>query len=297
MFFKSEGDPAADPPIDLEKQFKSLRVAFESDGTAEGTKLQVNGQAVGEMAGFTLSASPLGDRMNLYCSYTQGARGDSSDGFKPVYTYTLAKSLGVGEDGPDVDIEKVLRHEGGKWVLYTRDGKKKLGTFDTKDEALAQERAIYANKHKRLDPGDLENVQAYMGDLPPQLRRSVENLIGAVQVMDEPIEKEEGQTVPDPTNQDGVVKPAAAGVDLSGVMDALKQVTGVVASLNDKVSAMEAADKARRDAVDRATADAAAHEAAVAAGEEVKFDSEDDALATIAAEANQEAIAEAETGK
>jgi len=295
MFWKSADGPPDSPLTDLEKKFTSLRIAFESDGSGEGTALTINGSRISELSSFTLSAAPMGGgSMNLYCNYTQGARGERSDGFKPTYTYTLAKALGVV-----AEMEKVIRHEGDKWVLYTSDGKKKLGMFDTEEEALAQERAIHARQaSKRLEPGDLENVQAYLNDLPPQLRKSVENMVGAVQEMGEPIEKEEEQTVPDPTNQDGkkmeAPVAAAAQVDLSGVMDALGKITGAVGTLTEKVGAMEAADKAAKDAAAATAAEAAGHDAAVTAGDEVKFESEDDALAAIAAEASQEAVDEAE---
>lgn len=33
-------------------------------------------------------------------------------------------------------------HEGGKWILYTEDGSKKLGEYDTKEEAVARERQV-----------------------------------------------------------------------------------------------------------------------------------------------------------
>jgi hypothetical protein len=36
--------------------------------------------------------------------------------------------------------------EGNKWVLYTKDGRRKLGTHKTKKDAQAQERAINAQK-------------------------------------------------------------------------------------------------------------------------------------------------------
>ncbi|MBI4152417.1 hypothetical protein HY495_01790 [Candidatus Woesearchaeota archaeon] len=36
----------------------------------------------------------------------------------------------------------VIKKEGYKWVLYTKDGKKVLGTFRTKTEAVKRERQI-----------------------------------------------------------------------------------------------------------------------------------------------------------
>jgi hypothetical protein len=40
----------------------------------------------------------------------------------------------------------MIRQAGGKWVLYTADGKRRLGTHGSRAGALAQERAIEANK-------------------------------------------------------------------------------------------------------------------------------------------------------
>lgn len=42
-----------------------------------------------------------------------------------------------------------IRKQGSKYKLYTKDGSKVLGTHDTKEEALAQERAIMASKKKK----------------------------------------------------------------------------------------------------------------------------------------------------
>jgi len=42
-----------------------------------------------------------------------------------------------------------IRQENGKWTLRKRDDGELMGTHDTKEEAEAQERAIYANEDKR----------------------------------------------------------------------------------------------------------------------------------------------------
>jgi hypothetical protein len=42
----------------------------------------------------------------------------------------------------------MIRKEGDKYILYTRDGKKKLGTHDTREDAEKQEKAIETQKHK-----------------------------------------------------------------------------------------------------------------------------------------------------
>lgn len=44
----------------------------------------------------------------------------------------------------------MIKKVGGKWVLFTADGSKKLGEFKTKKEALQREREIeYFKKHKK----------------------------------------------------------------------------------------------------------------------------------------------------
>lgn len=45
---------------------------------------------------------------------------------------------------------KTIKEEGGKFVLYSKDGKKKLGTHDTKQEAIDQEVAIAKSKKKKM---------------------------------------------------------------------------------------------------------------------------------------------------
>lgn len=43
----------------------------------------------------------------------------------------------------------MIRKEGSKYILYNRDGSRKLGTHRTKRDALAQEQAIKARKRSK----------------------------------------------------------------------------------------------------------------------------------------------------
>jgi hypothetical protein len=45
----------------------------------------------------------------------------------------------------------MIKRNGNKWELWSADGKKLLGTHNTRGEALAQERAIQANKKRGYD--------------------------------------------------------------------------------------------------------------------------------------------------
>lgn len=43
----------------------------------------------------------------------------------------------------------MIKKEGSQYILYTKNGKKKLGTFKTKKEALAREKQINYFKSKK----------------------------------------------------------------------------------------------------------------------------------------------------
>ena len=46
-------------------------------------------------------------------------------------------------------LNEVIKKEGNKWVLYSKDGSKVLGRHDTKEDAKKQEAAIKINKKKK----------------------------------------------------------------------------------------------------------------------------------------------------
>ena len=42
----------------------------------------------------------------------------------------------------------MIKKVGKRWALFTKDGKRKLGTHDTREEAVAQERAVHLAERK-----------------------------------------------------------------------------------------------------------------------------------------------------
>ena len=48
-----------------------------------------------------------------------------------------------------VEVQKIIKKEGKKFVLYSKDGKKKLGTHDSYGKAMAQERAIREDQKRK----------------------------------------------------------------------------------------------------------------------------------------------------
>lgn len=70
-------------------------------------------------------------------------RGTSTD-----LAYAIAKGVRDTDKIPRQLLE-VIKQQGTKWVLWSKDGKKKLGTYDTKEEAEERERQIQAAKHAK----------------------------------------------------------------------------------------------------------------------------------------------------
>lgn len=62
------------------------------------------------------------------------------------------------EDG----IEKVVRREGNKWVLYSKDGSKKLGESDTKEGIIERERQVQYFKHQKAEKGVIGGLAGSM---------------------------------------------------------------------------------------------------------------------------------------
>lgn len=48
----------------------------------------------------------------------------------------------------------MITQKGDKWILYTRDGSRVLGTHDTREQALSQERAILMRQRTAKQAAD-----------------------------------------------------------------------------------------------------------------------------------------------
>lgn len=71
-----------------------------------------------------------------------------------------------------VEVEATIRHEGGKWVIYSEDGTKKLGEFDTKEEAEERLREIERIKHAAEQELRTEADRSQVGPMVIKLVRS-----------------------------------------------------------------------------------------------------------------------------
>ena len=256
MFVKA--DSGLPEPEAVEKQFKQLKLEVDSDGTTAGTAVKLNGKDLADMKNLVLSMSPVGDSMNIYAEYSCSVEGEKA-GFSEVRTYRLTKS-------------------------------------DPEPQPVQLAKAVDA---------DVANVTQYLDDLPPGVRDSVRNIMQAVAGQPGDATSKETTTMPEPTKQDGSqgdkpktdAQPVAAPqpvVDVNAIAAAvaaqLAQQGVTAEGIKAAVLGQIAAD--RKVADDKAAQEAAAHRAAVEAGEELEFTDEADLLASIAAEANREAIGE-----
>lgn len=66
------------------------------------------------------------------------------------------KSASNAPSRKEIEKEAVVKKEGDKWKLYTKDGERVLGTHDTAEEAYAQEYAIEKSQERRGEGGPQE---------------------------------------------------------------------------------------------------------------------------------------------
>lgn len=253
MFWKSTTG-LTDPDGTLAKamQFKSIKIEFESDGTAEGTKLTVNGNKIAEPKSLILSANQYEeDEVSLFAEYTVASKGETNGGFSSTRTYTLRKA-DTGE--PTIELLKGMKE-------------------------------------------DTDNIQTYMEDLPPGLRQSLTNILGAVNPDGPEIIKEKAM----PENKDGEAPKAAqaATVDVNAIAIAVaaalkepltKDVADAVLT-QIRADQTAAAEQATKLAEEKATADAA-EQAKIDSGEVLEFTDEADLEAKLSAEATALALEE-----
>lgn len=89
--------------------------------------------------------------------------GTSSAGYaSAVAPPTSPKSISIPG-------QKIIRHEGGKWILYSHEGKV-LGRHDSEEDAKRQERAIEAHKHGKGIKAEPSGSNPSTGSKPSSLK-------------------------------------------------------------------------------------------------------------------------------
>lgn len=118
--------------------------SFRTIALTEGVKAVIGNPKV-QKAASTVAAPAINVNVNqIASSYDVAA---------------LAKDLGfILAD----DLKKVLREEDGKFCIYTADGSKKIACHPTKEEAIAQLRAIEANKNREKSMDAKQRLEAVL---------------------------------------------------------------------------------------------------------------------------------------
>lgn len=70
----------------------------------------------------------------------------------------------------------MIRKVGSKWVLFTKDGSRRLGTHNTREEAVRQEAAVKINKHRNVEERELHLLGA-VGPIRAEIYDGREHLV------------------------------------------------------------------------------------------------------------------------
>jgi len=120
--------------------------------------------------------------------------------------------------GDKKTLNETIRHEGNNWVVYSKDGKKKLGTHKTKEKAEKQLQAIHIQQHKlkeNIIPQEkLQFYKEYFTDLSPSIFEvTIEGETIVIKGIDKSYSKNStNENVPD-AEDDGKAAPFGSGYE------------------------------------------------------------------------------------
>jgi RimK family alpha-L-glutamate ligase len=89
----------------------------------------------------------LGDRSHMSTKVLIGLQFLSKTGMvvdpaEAIYPQPDVNSKRKGDEEEEEELKETIRHEGSKWVIYSKDGKKKLGSYPTETAAKKRLRQI-----------------------------------------------------------------------------------------------------------------------------------------------------------
>ena len=139
LFFKREGAKESQ----FVKAKKKIKIEIESNGTAKGTKILVNGDELGKLRDFSFYFYGNDAQSPVSCNYSKIV--DDKDGFKRTETFYLSKG--------EIMNEKTLK------ALQTYLGKDDID-FEKKvgEEEIEKALTLISEHYKESFPEDLENA-------------------------------------------------------------------------------------------------------------------------------------------
>lgn len=139
LFFKNKSSNQIN---ELGKQ-KKIKVGIESDGTAKGTTVTLNGKKLNELRSFDFSFYGNSPNDNVHCSYSEVV--ESENGFKRAETFFLSKG-----DMMKKELLKALQDYEGKEDI---DFEKKVN-----EEEVEKAISLISEHYKESFPEDLEKA-------------------------------------------------------------------------------------------------------------------------------------------
>lgn len=139
LFFKRDGDQ---PGESLDKA-KKIKIAIESNGTAKGTIVTINGDKMENLRDFNFSFYGIEKDSPVSCSYSKVV--EAEDGFKRTESFYLSKGKVMDEK-----TLKVLQAYLGTDEI---DFEKKVG-----EEDIQKALTLINKEYKETFPEDLENA-------------------------------------------------------------------------------------------------------------------------------------------
>lgn len=160
LFFKQKGKPNVSS---LSKQKTKVNIEIESDGSAKGTKIIINGDTLDKVKSFDFSFYDVEKGTTVHCSYSRLV--ESEGGFKRTETFYLSK----GNKKMD---EKMLA------LLKTYLGEEEVNIEK-------QEKPV------EVITEALKVVDIYKGDFPEDLTKAVADLAIHAALSTVPVKKDE----------------------------------------------------------------------------------------------------------
>lgn len=147
-FNKLNGTVEAGLEMDLEFTYDGITYTYKGRDQFKATKA---GKPAGD--GSESDKDLKGDSIEMVASDLIAAYAKAIGASSSEISRLIDNTEGEFDNGSIVfesstpePVVEMIRHEGDKWKVYTKDGKKLLGTHDTEKEAQAQLAAIEISK-------------------------------------------------------------------------------------------------------------------------------------------------------
>ncbi len=244
LFFKNDGGRR----IELLSKKKKMKIEIESDGTAKGTAIAINGDKLGEIRDFSFYFYGNDAQSPVSCSYSKVV--EAEDGFKRTETFYLSKGENImtkemlkalqdyfGTE--DIDFEKKVDEEVIQKAIELITKEYKEDFPEDLDEAIGVLAKRASGGYQVKKDEDLEKAGAkFSKDVLTKLRAvlaSVEALKSILPDMKESTEKSDGGNVDELTKQLTELKETIAEMTKSSDSEKKDKLTETIDAMKKQI--------------------------------------------------------------